>query len=162
MLLLASLARLAKVRLDYYLLFNAGRLKALFSSAVEGLRPNELLLLLSFLTFNWTNKPTFLGLFLLYNFQVFDMYRARLMSIFPLWMKSKFRRPLKSCHPQQRRAQGNCLLDGAAGQPAKGIMQVFLSRGLALLLPNLEFLAAAKNSFPEICNSDALMDTLLI
>jgi hypothetical protein len=60
-------------------------------------------------------------------------------------------------------ATGTRELSGrAAGQPAKGIMQVFLSRELALFLPNLEFLAAAKNSFPEICNSGALMDTLLL
>jgi hypothetical protein len=68
--------------------------------------------------------------------------------LFPLWMKSKFRRPQIM---SSTAATGTRELSGrVAGQPAKGIMQVFLSRELALLLPNLEFLAAAKNSFPEI------------
>jgi hypothetical protein len=85
---------LAKVRLDYYLLFNAGRLKALFFS---GLRPDELLLLSFQLSIGRTNQH-FGAFSIIYNFQVFDVYRARLMSIFPLWMKSKFRRPqIMSC-----------------------------------------------------------------
>jgi hypothetical protein len=97
-------------------------------------------------------QTNILGLFLLYNFQVFDMYRARLMSVvdFSLCGWNQSFAVLKSCHPQQRRAQGNCLDGRPASRQAKGIMQVSLSRGLALVLPNLKFLAAAKNSFSEI------------